>query len=111
MKANALTDALYSLKERYRKNLESRVVRIFLWVQLAFIVGMVCGYLAIQASVTYAINQIQSHPPPPAQSSVEMLPDFWTISCWSLIIGLPIVALILGIQGILPGTRKKNHQI
>jgi hypothetical protein len=109
MKTNALTDALYSLKERYRMNLESRVVRIFLWVQLALIVGFTCSYLAVRASIAYAIGQIEAHPHEPASSNIDSLPHLWMISFWSFTIGLPILALILGIRGILPGTRRKKQ--
>jgi hypothetical protein len=88
MKIGTFTEARHSLVKGYRKNmLGHRGVMIALWCQLAFIVGMICLYLFIRASV----------------ADVMVSAGFWLF-----VIGLPVLTLVLGIYGILPGTRHKK---
>jgi hypothetical protein len=107
MKIGTFSEALVSLRERWRKNLQSRVVRIFLWVQLSLIFGMICSFLVIWASMRYTIGQTEAHPHQPI--SIDWLGNVWWIGFWSLTIGLPVVVLIFGLLGILPGTRRKDR--
>jgi hypothetical protein len=87
MKIGTFTEARRSLVEKYRKNvLRHRGVMIALWCQLALIVGMVCLYLIVRASVAHTV---------------------WT-GFWIFVIGLPVLTLALGICGILPGTHRKK---
>lgn len=100
--------ALRSLKARYRKNvIENRAFMVLLWIQMALIAGMLCSYLVIRLSAAYAIDQIGAHPHQPASIDIVSLANFWRIGFWVFTIGLPIVALILGISGILPGTHRR----
>jgi hypothetical protein len=107
MKIGIFSEALVSLRERWRKNLQSRIVRIFLWVQLSLIFGMVCSFLVILASIRFTVSQIEIHPHQPV--SIDWLGNVWWIGFWSFAVGLPILTLILGICGILPGTRRKDR--
>ena len=77
-------------------------------MQLALILGMVCSYLAILGFIAHTIGQVKTHPHEPV-SGIGDLPNSCVISFWSLMIGLPVIALILGIWGILPGTRRKDR--
>jgi hypothetical protein len=56
------------------------------------------------ASIRYTFGQIEAHPHQPIDEHSNIV---W-IGFWSFVIGLPILALILGIEGILPGTRRKR---
>jgi ABC-type Fe3+ transport system permease subunit len=107
MKIGTFPEAFHSLKERYRKSFESRIVRIFLWVQLSLILGMICSYLVIWASIRFTVGQIEAHPHQLAK--IDWLGNVWWIGFWLFTIGLPVVALILGVFGILPGTRRKDR--
>jgi ABC-type Fe3+ transport system permease subunit len=108
MKSNALIEALRSLKARYRKNvIENRATRIMLWVQAALIAGLFLSNLLIQVSARYAISQIKAHPHQPATVNIVSLANCWLVGFWIFTIGLPIVVLILGISGILPGTHRR----
>lgn len=108
MKIGTFAEAIQSLKERCRKNIiESRAMMIALWFQLALIVGILCSYLVVRASAAYAITLIEVHPHQPAPSIISEFPNLWLIGFWLFTVGLPILTLILGIRGILPGTRKK----
>ena len=108
MKTGTFPEAFCSLKERFRKNIiKNRVMMIFLWCQLAVMLGMFCLYLVISVSTAYEVGQIESHPHQPV--SIDWLPDVGWFGFWSFVIGLPILALILGIAGVLPGTRRKSR--
>lgn len=108
MRIRTLSEALRSLKKRFRKNvIENRIMGILAWFQLALMVGMTCSYLVIQASVTYAISLVEARPHQPA--NIDWLGKIWWIGFWSFTIGLPILVLILGIGGVLPGTRRKSR--
>ena len=71
------------------------------------VLGMFCLYLVISVSTAYEVGQIESHPHQPV--SIDWLPDVGWFGFWSFVIGLPILALILGIAGVLPGTRRKSR--
>jgi ABC-type Fe3+ transport system permease subunit len=108
MRIGTFPEALRSLKERYRKNvIENRVMMVLLWVQLALIVGFFCSYLVIRVSSTYAIGFVEAHPHQPA--NIDWLANVSWIGFWLFVVGLPILALILGSMGILPGTRRKSR--
>jgi hypothetical protein len=106
MKTGTFPEAFCSLKERFQKNIfENRVMMIFLWCQSALILGMVCLYLVIGASTAYEIRQIEAHAHQPA--SIDWLLSVGWTGFWLFTIGLPILTLILGIAGFLPGTHRK----
>ncbi|HTR44028.1 MAG TPA: hypothetical protein VMH87_20635 [Pseudomonadales bacterium] len=109
MKSNALMEALWSLKTRYRKNIiENRAMMILIWVQAAVMAGMFCSYLFIRTFTAYAIGQIDAHPHQPAATDIVGHTNLWQVCFWVLTIGLPAVALILGISGMLPGTYRRS---
>jgi len=108
MKIGTFTEARHSLVERFRKNvLGHRGVMIGLWCQLGLMLGTMCLYLVISVSTAYEIGRIDVHPRQPA--SIYWHPNIEWIGFWSFVIGLPVVALILGVCGILPGTRRKDR--
>ncbi len=87
MKIGTFTEARHSLVERFRKKvLGHRGAMIALWCQLALIIGMVCLYLMVQTSVAHLV---------------------WA-AFGVFVIGLPLLALVLGVSGILPGTHRKK---
>lgn len=109
MKTGTFSEALHSLRERFRKNvMENRAMRICLWVQLALIFGMTCSYLVASATGTYVVRLTEMHPHQPV--NLDWLGTVDWISFWSLTIGLPILVLILSLGGVLPGTRRKNER-
>jgi ABC-type Fe3+ transport system permease subunit len=108
MRIGTFSEALHSLKERFRKNIiENKVMVILLWCQLALMLGILCLYLVIRVSTAYEIGQIDAHPH--QRASIDWLSNAGWIGFWLFMIGLPVVALILGIWGILPGTRRKDR--
>ncbi len=108
MKIGTFTEARHSLVEGFRKNvLGHRGVMVALWFQLALMVGNLCCYLVIRVFTTYEIGQIEAHPLQPAR--IDWLPNVDWIGFWLLMIGLPVIALILGVCGILPGTHRKDR--
>ena len=108
MKIGTFTEARHSLVERFRKNVFGhRGMMIALWCQLALMLGILGLYLVIRVSTAYEIGQIDAHPRQPA--SIDWLPNVEWIGFWLFTIGLPVVALILGVCGILPGTRRKDR--
>ena len=108
MKIGTFTEARHSLVERWRKNiLKNRGMMIFLWCQLALMLGILCLYLVIRVSTAYEIGQIEAHPH--QRASIDWLPNVGWIGFWLFTIGSPVVALILGVCGILPGTRRKDR--
>jgi hypothetical protein len=108
MKIGTFTEAIQSLKQRYWKNIiENRVMMILLWCQLALMLGNLCLYLVIRVSTAYEIGQIDAHSYRPA--GIDWLQNFEWLGFWLFTIGLPVVALILGVCGILPGTRRKDR--
>ena len=108
MKIGTFTDARHSLVVRFRRNvLGHRGMMIALWCQLALMLGTLCLYLVIRVSTAYETGQIDAHPSQPA--SIDRLPNVEWIGLWLFTIGLPVAALILGICGILPGTRRKGR--
>jgi hypothetical protein len=109
MKIGTFPEAIQSLKERCRKNLiENRAVVISLWFQLAMIPAMICSYLILWISTAYAISHNDIHSHQSAPIDIMTLANLWRIGFWSCVIGLPTLALILSIRGILPGTRRKS---
>jgi hypothetical protein len=107
MKIGTFTEARHSLVEKYRDMFRRRYVVIALWCQLALMLGILCLYLVIRVSIAYEIGQIDAHPRQPA--SIDWLPNVDWIGFWLFTIGLPVVALILGVCGILPGKRRKDR--
>ena len=75
-------------------------------MQMALIVGFICLYLAIRVSTAYTFGQIEAHPHEPV--SIDWLANVGWIGFWLFVIGLPLLTLILGICGILPGTHRKR---
>jgi ABC-type Fe3+ transport system permease subunit len=110
MRVGTFSEALPSLRERCRKNIiKNRVMMILLWCQLALMLGIFCLYLVVRVSTAYEVSQIDAHPHQPA--SIDWLPNVGWIGFWLFVIGLPIIALILGICGVLPGTRRKKDLV
>jgi H+/Cl- antiporter ClcA len=107
MRIGTFSEALRSLKERYRQNLKNRAVVIALWCSLAVMLGIFCSYLVIWVSIRFTVGQIEAHPHQPV--SIDWYPNVWWIGYWLFAVGLPILTLILGIIGILPGTRRKSR--
>ena len=108
MRIGTFSEALHSLKERYRKNIiENKMMMVLLWVQLALMVGLICLDLVTSVSSTYAIGFIKAHPHQTV--SIDWLANVSWIGFWLFVVGLPILALILGSMGILPGTRRKSR--
>jgi len=106
MKIGTFSEALSSLKIEFRQTFTIRRNLIALWCQLASIIGFICSALVIRASVTYLVNHATAHPPEPL---LDKAPLFLKIAALSFPIGLPLLALILGMYGILPGTRRKER--
>ena len=106
MKIGTFTEARHSLVERFRKNvLGHRGMMIALWCSLAVMLGIFCLDMVIRVSTAYEVGQIEAHPHQLA--SIDWLSNVEWIGLWLFTIGLPVVALILGVCGILPGTRRK----
>jgi hypothetical protein len=108
MKIGTFTEARHSLVERFRKNLKNRGFVIALWCQLALIMGITCLYLVIEISIAIALRQVGAHPNQPASINMDLLATIWMAGFWVFVIGLPVVALALGICRILPGTHRKK---
>lgn len=108
MKIGTFSEAMHSLKKRFRKNvIENRGFMICLWVQAALIVGFLLSYLVGIASIAVEARLIKAHPHQPV--SIDWLLVTWLIGFLSSVIGLPVIALIWGIRGVLPGTRRKKR--
>jgi hypothetical protein len=105
MKIGTFTEARHSLVERFRKMLGDRGFMILLWCGLAVMLGFCCCDLVNRISTAYEVGQIEAHPNQPA--SIVWLSNVELIGFCLCTIGLPIAALILGITGVLPGTRRK----
>ena len=82
---------------------------IALWCQLALMLGLGCSYLVVRVSVCHALGQVEAHPDHSESASLAMLPKIWTFGFWAFVVGLPMLALILGACGILPGTHRKKQ--
>ena len=72
-----------------------------LWMFAFFLIGA-CIFAGFGAVIVLFVHQ-----PLEASDRIKMLAV--TIVDWLGPIGLPILALILGIRGVLPGTRSKKH--
>lgn len=108
MKIGTFSGAMHSLKEGFRKNgIENRIFMIFLWAQMALIVGFLLSYLVVVASTAFEARLIQAHPH--QLVSIDWLPVTCAIGFLLFVIGLPVIAFILGIRGVLPGTRRKKR--
>jgi hypothetical protein len=81
---------------------------IALWCQVALLLGMPCSYLVVKISIAHALGQVQAQSPQSASDSLNMLSVIWTAGFWGFVVGLPVLALILGFCGILPGTHRKK---
>ena len=96
MKTNPLIDALRSLKDRFCKNI--RTFMISFWFVLANTVGFLIWLRFVFIHDDSGMPMIRPHP-------------YSHYSFWIFIVGLPILVVILGILGYLPGTRKKKLEI
>ncbi len=82
-----------------------KTIFTFLWMAASFIGGLVIFFSLIN-SVLWI----------PAHADVS-LPDVQRkamdigLSIWILLIGVPLLALILGICGVLPGTRRRKDLV
>jgi hypothetical protein len=107
MKIGTFSEAFHPLRANWRKKiLENRVMRIFLWCQLALMLGIFCLYLVLRICTAYAVGQIEVHPD--ERASIDWCSNVGWIGFWLLAVGLPILAMILGIGGVLPGTHRKK---
>jgi hypothetical protein len=109
MKIGTFTEARHSLVERFRKNmLGHRGFMVVLWCHLALMMGFTYSYLVVRVSIAYTLRQVDAHPNQSTSSSLDLLLTFCRAGFWVFVIGLPAVALALGICGILPGTHRKK---
>ena len=79
-----------------------KVVVTILWIFCSFIVGIV-----VFAVFGYVMVQSSPNPTNPASLDDYKVRLIMVVD-WLFPIGLPIIALILGICGVLPGTRSKK---
>jgi hypothetical protein len=100
MRIGSFTEARHSLVEKYHKFFRHRGVVIALWCQLALIIGMVCLYVVIRFALPWSFHD--------NDTTFRHKEIIAAVVGMISIVGLPILALILGVRGVLPGTWRKH---
>jgi hypothetical protein len=82
-----------------------KTIFTILWMLAFFVVGfIICGVFS------FAMVESSPHPADPA-ALTDTKVRFITLVDWLCLIGLPILALVLGIFGKLPGTRSRKDLV
>jgi len=87
--------------------LMKKTALVILWMVAAYIVGFTIAWLAIKVSWAYFTHQTEAHREP-GTFGIDGLQHFWM---WLFTLGLPILAMIFGVRGILPGTRGTKQNV
>jgi heme/copper-type cytochrome/quinol oxidase subunit 2 len=82
-----------------------KTIFTILWMLAFFVIGLI-----VFGVFAYAMVQSSPHPTDPASFSVTKVRLIMLVD-WLCPIGLPILALILGILGKLPGTHGRKDLV
>jgi ABC-type multidrug transport system permease subunit len=97
MKIGTFPEAFNSLKDKYSKNVRTLV--ILAWFLFGQILGTICWYFYMRMSLGRFMDGRHDEP------SLTSL-SYGSYLC---LLVLPFIFMILGVLGILPGTRKKKQ--